>query len=162
MSKKEIGVLVCRIMALYFLYPIFAYLPTLFGSPNMSVHSIISMTGAVLGAVLLWIFAEPLANQITAGMDQEETVTGISARQLHIIAFSVLGVYFIGLSVVDNMNSFAQHALVFQGGASLPKFVWPQDFRFMIKPGAQLLFGLGILAYAKPMARSFHAGVEME
>ena len=150
----------CRILALFFLYPLVSYLPMFHLSAPMNVlmERLVNIIGPIILAALLWIFAEPIADRITAKMTTDETDKTISAIQLHIIAFSVLGIYFVFDSLSQTISTFTYFYVLKGGKITIDKMIL-QNSNILFGLGFKFLFGFILLVISNPLARFLQKNV---
>ena len=108
MSKREIASLACKILGIYIIIQGINVLSSvvLFVStttPDPMAHesffnSIFSLVYILFG-VLLWSFSDKLSAVMVAKGNHSKEGAGIQASEIQSVAFSVLGLYFIGSSL---------------------------------------------------------------
>ena len=108
MSNREVARLACKILGIYIIIQginVFSnvVLAVSVSTPTPMVHesfinSIFSLVYILFG-VLLWFFSDKLSSIMVKGGAQSKESAGIEVSDIQRVAFSVLGLYFIGRSL---------------------------------------------------------------
>jgi hypothetical protein len=106
MSKREIAGLACKTLGLYIIVQgiyvianaISSYFVYQFES-GMLVSAVFPFVFLVVFGICVWTFSEKLSFLMVNGEADSEDRSSITANELQRIAFSVLGLFFIGTSL---------------------------------------------------------------
>ena len=108
MSKREIASLACKILGIYIIIQginIFSSIILLVSTtpsdemvPGIFINIIFSLVYILFG-VLLWFFSDRLSAIMVLGGNHSKEDLGIEVSDIQRVAFSVLGLYFIGSSL---------------------------------------------------------------
>ena len=108
-SKREIASLACKILGIYITIQGINVLSSMVlfvstsAAPNQMAHesftNIIFSLVYILFGILLWFFSDKLSPIMVKGETHSKEVPGIEISDIQRVAFSVLGLYFIGSSL---------------------------------------------------------------
>lgn len=151
MDKKDFGSLACKTLGIFSIIQgtymlsnfIYYYLTT----PEILADGLVSgvaFSSVYIGVgVLLWLLAGKLAAIMVTGKGDGEEGRAISAGDLQRIAFSVLGLYFIG-NTLPRLASNAANLLNLQSFYGRPPSNPGMIAWTFAGPITELLFGIGL------------------
>jgi hypothetical protein len=151
MDKKDFGGLACKILGIFLIIQginmLSNFLYHYFTTPEILADGLASGVAYssvyIGGGVLLWLFAGKLSAMMVSRSEACDRGEGISAGDLQRIAFSVLGLYFIGNTLPRLASSVANLANLqsFYGRppANPGMIAWT-----FVGPIVELLIGIGL------------------
>ncbi len=161
LNKREVAEVSCKILAIYtifdclskeiaFIYGIFI-VPLIIHVPGQTNHSnelfddFVSSAQylvRVLFGIALWFLAKKIATKI--GKEEYSEDVKIPIGDMRNIAFSILGLFFIGISLADIVGPIVNF-----------RVDWP-SLGGLVRVVVQLVFGLLLLLYAQGLVRFFN------
>lgn len=147
MSKREIASLACKILGIYItiqgINALSSMVLLISTSPldemasGIFINVIFSFVYILFG-VLLWFFSDKLSGIMTKGESQYKEGPGIEVSDIQRVAFSVLGLYFIGSSLPNLV------AIVLTSSIREQAIPFTQSLLGSVGVIARFIIGLGI------------------
>ena len=157
MNLQSLVVVVLRLMALDFLLRIAIQLtPQLLqflhlyerspldGSSSSVALPLLVLSGMIVSAVLLWVFALPIARLVTAGVSHELSFGAMSLVDCYSIAFMSVGLLYIVSHLTPVLNW--THYL-FKTAASTPSNAWKEQVSWYDVAQAFIPFIIGTILF---------------
>ena len=115
MSKREIASLACKILGIFIIIQgfnvlssvLFVFIAKLNLMADESLVNIIFSLVYIFFGVLLWVFSDNLSRIMVAGGNNSKEGVGIEVSDIQRVAFSVLGLYFMGSSLPRLISTLA-------------------------------------------------------
>jgi hypothetical protein len=147
MSKQEIASLACKILGIYIIIQginvLSSVLYVSIATPNLmaneSLINIIFSLMYIFIGVLLWLLSDKLSAIMVTGENHYNEGSGIQVGDIQRVAFSVLGLFFLGNSLPKLVSTLTNE--YFMSGSPY------STTRLMLEAGGtvvQLIVGLGI------------------
>lgn len=104
------------------------------------------LNGLVVGAILLWVCALPIARMVTSGVAQDLSFGGTSLADCYSVAFIGLGLFYISGHLAQVLNW--THYL-FKAAASSPGDSWKEEVPWYNITQAYIPFIVGLVLFVK-------------
>lgn len=160
MSKKQIAILACRILAIFAFMQAFSFTQLVAfqvdaaaqmpeGRGLSTLSAIAPVVLLILFAVLLWVFAEGLA-QLMIVDDNGAAEAKIVSEEFQIIGFSVLGLFLLVRAIPEFTGNLLNYILIekqllFRGNSMRLLIQFSVDI-------LKIILGLGLLFGARGLA----------
>lgn len=163
MKKTEIAFLAMRILAIYVLYRAFdrliidvyqvfiqVIMPN--GDLRLIITGFIPICLYVLLGVLLWVYSEKIAHHLLMNVNDHEGNTCINAKEIQVIAYSVLGLLVLANSLPELLNKTANAIIIQDSLLAAPSHIKMGTYLSLIEEAIQCAIGLVLLLGAKGLA----------
>ena len=157
MNLQSLIVVILRLMALNFFLQVAVQLsPQLlrftevsrqdgFGSmASYLVAPIIMVIGLIVGAILIWVFALPIARFVTRGVSRDLSFGSLSLVDCYSVAFIGIGLFYIASHFPQILNW--THYL-FKAAASQPGGTWKEGVQWYDVWSAFVPFVVGVVLF---------------
>jgi hypothetical protein len=159
MSLRTLIVVVLRLMALNFLLQVAIQLsPQILRftdayrqgrASDMDSYVVIPffvVGGLIVGAILIWVFAIPIAQLVTRGLPSELSFGSLSLLDCYSVAFIGIGLFYIA-SHLPQALSWTHY--LFQAAASKPGLTWREGVPWYEVWSAFIPFVAGVILFVK-------------
>ena len=157
MNLQSLIVVVLRLMALNFFIQVAVQLsPQLLRFTEASrqggladvgsylVIPLIMVIGLIVGAVLIWVFALPIARFVTRGVSRDLSFGAMSLSDCYSIAFIAVGLFYVAGHLPQVLN-WAHY--LFKAAASRPGVTWKDKVEWYQVSQAFIPFIVGIVLF---------------
>jgi hypothetical protein len=146
-TKQEVASLACKILGLYGIINglaggIFDEISIIQLGSNRTLQRIEVLTflAPFLVGIVLWCFSETIANKMVFSSEKINKNNSLTAMEIQVIAFSILGLFFIGNALPKTVSTV--YILFAIEGFRIDAPSYTQQ---LIEVGLQLVIGLGLL-----------------
>ncbi len=159
MNLQSLVVVVLRLMALNFLLQVAVQLTpqmlqllrwndsSLFDDPHSyMVLPLLILAVIIAAAVLLWVFALPIARFVTRGVARDLSFGAMSLVDCYSVAFIAVGLFYISGHLPQVLNW--THYL-FKAAASTPGDTWKERIEWYNVSAAVVPFVVGVVLFVK-------------
>lgn len=148
MSNREVASLACKILGIYIIMQGLNVFSSVVISnsiaiqnnmPHESFINIIFSLVYILFGVILWFFSDKLSSIMVKGENHSKEGSDIGAGDIQRVAFSVLGLYFMGSSLPELVSTLMSVSSM----SELPDLI---KMRLLVSGGSitEFIIGLGI------------------